>query len=113
VYEFGSPPDNCFKGSTTGFMRFFAARTGKVWIEESTGNVMRLEEFCADFPARFQQTDNVREVAWDWVKIGSEKHLLPVSAKSIIGTPGNNFSCVSSEFKNHRHFEADSSITYR
>jgi hypothetical protein len=113
VYQFSSPPDNCFKSSTSGSRRFYAARTGKVSIDESNGNVMHFEESCTGFPAGFGQTQNTREVVRDYVKIGDDSHLLPVAAKSIIGANGGRLNCISSTFGNHRHFEAASNISYR
>ena len=52
-------------------------------------------------------------MTWDTVHIGHDSHRLPVAADFIWTYAGDSRLRISIEHKNHRHFEAASSITYK
>jgi len=64
-----------------------------------------------EFPAH--SALQVKEtVAWDNVEIGGASHLLPVAYELALTRAGAVFR-VAVEYRNHRHFEAASSVTFR
>ena len=78
----------------------------------SSGNVIRLDEEATDFPADFELAQSNEEVSWDYVKIGDASHLLPVAANFVILYSSGARTRIDVEYKNHRHFEASSNITF-
>jgi hypothetical protein len=87
------------------------ARTGHVLIDETTGCALRFEEEMLEFPA--QSELRVKEtVVWDNVEIGGASHLLPVAYELAL-TRARAVFRITVEYRNHRHFEAASSVTFR
>jgi hypothetical protein len=111
VYRFASPADGCF-GNLYGQWAYNAARTGRVLIDELTGEVLRFEEEATGFPRGFGFTQRNQVMTWGSVKIGDDSHWLPVSA-DFIWKMGANLYRTAIEYRNHRHFEAATSITYK
>jgi hypothetical protein len=64
------------------------------------------------FPSEYGLRRSEERVAWDQVKIGEERHLLPVSAELLMVLKDGSSSLSVRKFTNHRHFEASSSITF-
>jgi hypothetical protein len=113
VYRFSSPPDGCF-----GFLslaagpRHNAARTGRVLVD-SDGNVIQYEEEAVGpFPAGFHFDQRNEVVSWDRVAIGDASFWLPVAADFIWRYPSGEQQRTTIEYKNHRHFEAATSLTF-
>jgi hypothetical protein len=113
AYAFTSPPDGCWGWWQWGRKRYNAGRTGRVLLENPGGSLIQYEEkttsYPKDFPGRlYQQT-----IVWDYVKIGDLSHLLPVAVDfELIFASGDSWR-VSVEYKNHRRFEAATSITFK
>lgn len=115
-YRFSSPADGCFGPFTIEYQRYNPARTGHVFIDDVIndvgGNVIQLDEEASGFPAEFEFAQRKEEVSWDYVKIGDASHLLPVVANFVVLYSSGNRSRVEVEYKNHRHFEASTNITF-
>jgi hypothetical protein len=111
-YRFQSPVNGCFTFFYFGSQRYNPARTGHAFIDESSGNLMRFEEQAGDFPADFEFAQRDEQVSWDYVKIGTESHLLPTSANFVVRYSSGARSRVEVEFKNHRHFEASTNLNF-
>jgi hypothetical protein len=111
-YRFSSPADGCFGPFTMEYQRYNPARSGHVFIDETAGNVIQLEEEASGFPAEFEFAQRDETVWWDYVKIGEASHLLPVGATFVILYSSGNRFRVEAEYKNHRHFEAATNITF-
>ncbi|MGA3202486.1 MAG: hypothetical protein ABSF12_08325 [Bryobacteraceae bacterium] len=112
-YRFGSPPDGCFAPFYFDYQRYNPARTGHAFLDEGAGNLVQLDEAASEFPAEFEFAERKEEVSWDYVKIGDASHLLPVGASFVVRYSSGSRWRVEVEYKNHRHFEASTSVTFQ
>jgi hypothetical protein len=112
-YKFSSPVDGCFPYFFFGYQRYNPARTGHVFIDDPTGNVIQLEEEESEFPAEMEFSGREVHISWDYVKIGEESHLLPVRASFLVRYYDGTRYRVEVEYRNHRHFEASTNIIYK
>lgn len=111
-YRFRAPADGCFAFLYFDNQQFNPARTGHVWIDEAGNNVIQLDEEATGFPSDFGLRQRNEEVSWADVKIGDASHLLPVAANfEILYTSGTR-ARIEVEYRNHRHFEASSNISF-
>jgi hypothetical protein len=53
VYKFTAPKDGCLGGFTAGYQRFFPEFTGQVFVDESSGHVLKSEEKTVGMPLGF------------------------------------------------------------
>jgi len=111
-YRFNSPPDGCFGDFYFEYQRYNPARTGHIFIDDPGSHVIQLEEEAEGFPAGFEFAHRTEEVSWDYVKIGDATHLLPVGATFVVFYSSGNRYRVEVEYKNHRHFEASTNVTF-
>lgn len=88
-------------------------RSGRFIIDDPSGNLIYFEleanEFPKDFPADPFKSINT----WDYVKIGEESWLLPIGLEIYGGAGRSGLWHVVVEYKNHRHFESSTSITFK
>ncbi len=116
-YRFESPADGCFGPFTNENARYNPARKGRIFVEDFVGdrggNVLQLEEEATDFPEQFEFSHRVETVSWDYVKIGDAPHLLPVAADFVVEYYSGSRVRVDVEYKNHRHFESTTSISFQ
>jgi hypothetical protein len=112
-YRFTSPPDGCFGPFYIEYQRYNPARTGHAFIEDPAGTVVQMDEEASEFPTQFEFTKRNEEVWWDYVKIGDALHLLPVRANFVAVFSSGKRWRVEVEYKNHRHFEASTNITFQ
>jgi hypothetical protein len=112
-YKFSSPVDGCFPYFFFGYQRYNPARTGHVLIDDPAGNIIQLEEEESGFPAEIEFSGREVHISWDYVKIGEESHLLPVRASFLVRYYDGTRYRIEVEYKNHRHFEASTHITYQ
>jgi hypothetical protein len=112
-YRFTSPPDGCFGPFYVEYQRYNPARTGHVLIEDPSGAVVQMDEEASEFPAQFEFAKRNEEISWDYVKIGNASHLLPVRANFVAVFSSGKRWRVEVEYKNHRHFEASTNITFQ
>lgn len=111
-YQFHSPVDGCFGPFYFEYQRYNPERTGHVFINDPAGNVIRLDEKAGGFPADFEFAQREEQVSWDYVKIGDASHLLPVGANFVTLYSSGARWRVDVEYKNHRHFEAATNLTF-
>ena len=111
-YGFTSPADGCFTFLYANEQRYNPARSGHVLIDDASGSVIHLDEEANEFPADFELAQRNEEVSWDYVTIGPASHLLPVAANFVILYSTGARTRIDVEYKNHRHFEASSDITF-
>jgi Domain of unknown function (DUF5666) len=89
------------------------AYKGSVWIEPSTGKVLRLEMSARQLPERFPVDTVESAVDYDSVMIGGKKFLLPVHAETLACERGTtNCSRNAIDFRNYHKFESSSDITF-
>jgi hypothetical protein len=112
AYSFRSPADGCF-GNLYGNWAYNAARTGRVLTADPSGEVLQFEEEASGFPPGYGFVQRDQVMSWDSVKIGDASHWLPTAADFIWHYKSDTLYRVTVEYKNHRHFEAATSVTYK
>jgi len=112
VYRFRSPADGCF-GNLYSRWAYNAARKGRVVVDESNGEIMQFEEQAIDFPKGFGFLERDQVMHWDTVKIGDASHWLPVGADFVWRFAGGGLVRTTVEYKNHRHFETESNVSFK
>ena len=116
VYRFRSPADGCFGnlyGGRNGSWGYNAARTGRIFIDGPSGEVLQFEEEATGFPNAFFFTQRNQVMTWDFVKIGDVSHWLPVSADFIWRMGDGSLTRATAAYTNHRHFEAATNISFQ
>jgi hypothetical protein len=119
AYRYSAKPGNCFGsfGVKDSYFRptknWNPARTGRFKVEEQSGNLVEYQENASEFPKGFGMNANRLIVKWDYVKIGDSSFLLPVAWESFGGFVHSDLWHLDVTFRNHRHFEATSGITFQ
>ena len=104
-------------GRDRGFLRgkqnVYPPWNGRFLVEDPGGSVIRFEEETHEFPKDFPADPFRETIQWDHVKIGDGMYLLPVSEEFFGGfrAPGLLYHVVV-QYKNHRHFEVSSGVTF-
>jgi hypothetical protein len=109
--RYSSPADGC-EFYWQDHQQFYPAKTGRILLDEGEENVIRLETDSPVFPAAFPISSVEKKVTWDFVKIGDDTHLLPVYAEITIVLSTGEMRWSKHEYRNHRHFEAGSNVTF-
>jgi hypothetical protein len=119
AYRFRSAPDGCFGAMSikNGFLSarksYNPARTGRFLVDDPDGNLIHFEIEAKEFPKGFD-ADPLRGIeSWDYIKIGDTTHLLPVASELFVGFTRGDLWHVTLEYKNHRHFEASTNLTFK
>jgi hypothetical protein len=112
-YQFSSPVDGCFPFLYFTYQRYNPARTGHVYVEDPGGSVIQVDDEESEFPTGFEFARREEHMFWDNVKIGEGSHLLPVRANFLVVYSDGTRYRVEVEYKNHRHFEASTKITFK
>lgn len=114
IYRISAQAESCFGGSW-GRMgqgeRYFPGQSGEIAIAEADRLIRRLDIASTGYPKGYGAQLTETHATWDYVKIGEERHLLPIEVKTLQVHGGDVLSV--STFKNHRHFEAFTNITYK
>ena len=111
-YQFSAPVDGCFPLFFFDYQRFNPARTGHFSIDETDGHILQLDEDAAGFPPEIQFADREEHITWDHVRIEGEVHVLPVRASFLVRYYDGTRYRIEVEYRNHRHFEASSNLTF-
>jgi hypothetical protein len=119
AYRFHAPKNGCFgsfavkSGLFSPRKEYSPARTGRFLIDDPGGNVIQFQEEAHEFPKGFPADPLTQTVTWDFVKIGDNSYLLPVSTEIFGGYTRGALWHVVVEYKNHRHFEAATEIKFQ
>jgi hypothetical protein len=119
AYRFHAPPNGCFGAFTvraglfSGTKRYNPAWSGRFLIEDPGGSVVQFEEEAHQFPKGFGADPLTQTTTWDYVKIGEASYLLPIATEIFGGFTRGDLWHVVVEYKNHRHFEAATDITFQ
>jgi hypothetical protein len=111
-YRFRSPVDGCFPFLYFAYQRYNPARSGRFFIDDPGGSLIQVDDEADDFPADFEFARRDEHAFWDYVKIGDNSHLLPVRANFLVSYSSGTKYKVEVEYRNHRHFEASTNITF-
>jgi hypothetical protein len=112
AYLFTSPPDGCFSTANWGAKRYTPAVSGRVLVEDPGGSMIQYEENSGEFPKGFAVQSFKQTISWDNAKIGDTSYLLPAALDFFVGFANGDPWRVSVEYKNHRRFEASTSVTF-
>jgi hypothetical protein len=112
-YQFSTPADGCFPFFFFDYQRYNPVRTGHVFIDDPAGSIMQLDEEASGFPKEIEFAQREEHISWDYVKIGEQAHLLPIRAHFLVRYYDGTRYRIEVEYKNHRHFEASTSITFQ
>jgi hypothetical protein len=113
VYKFTSPPEGCFPTSFTGSIRAYATHEGLVLLELPGGELTQVAERSVNFPQAYPIGQRSEVVTWNFVKIDNETHLLPVAFEKVMYMRQGGVLRVTAAYINHRHFEANSNVTFQ
>lgn len=88
------------------------AYKGAIWIDPETGRGMRTEMQAVKLPNDYELDWVEQMTEFGWVKIGTEKYLLPVKSENIACWRYRT-DCTRNviEYKNYRKFSAESTIS--
>jgi hypothetical protein len=111
-YRYSTPVDGCFSFFYQQYQRYNPPRTGRIWTDDPSGNVIQLEEDARDFPTEFELAEREEHLFWDYVKVGEDSHWLPVRATCLAVYFSGTRYRFETEFRNHRHFEAATHVTF-
>jgi hypothetical protein len=112
-YRFSAPVDGCFSYFYFGYQRYNPARTGHLFVDDPAGSIIQLDEEASGFPAEIEFAEREEHFSWDYVKIGEDLHLLPVRLNLQVRYYDGTRYRIEIQYKNHRHFEASSNVTFR
>jgi len=112
-YRFTSPVDGCFPFLYFAYQRYNPARSGHVFVDDPGGSVIQVDDEAGTFPADFEFAGREEHIFWDYVKIGDNSHLLPVRTNFLVVYSSGTRYRVEVEYKNHRHFEASTNVTFK
>ena len=86
LYRITALPDSCFGGGWgVPGERFYPGETGEVAIAESDNLVRRLAVIDTAYPKGYSTQRGEIRATWDYVKVGKERHLVPVETQNLIG----------------------------
>lgn len=111
-YSFSTPVNSCFPFFFFDYQRFNPPRSGHFAIDEADGNILQLDETASGFPAEIQFAERQEHITWGYVKIGAETHVLPVRASFLVSYYDGTHYRIEVEYRNHRHFEASTNVTF-
>ena len=85
--------------------------SGAVWIDPSSGSVLRVEMGTKSLPAGYPVDKVETIVDYNWVLIGGAKYVMPVKSDNLACQTGT-FDCTKNEieFKNYRKFAVESNV---
>jgi hypothetical protein len=112
VYRFVTPADRCLGSQISAQDLYYPGYTGQIVFDAAAGAVLSVEIQTAGFPKTFSVSLVEERISWDFVAIGEGRHLLPVSAEKL-KIDGDRAYLIRQEYKNHRHFESSTSITFQ
>ena len=112
VYFFHAPPGVCFGAVVHNGSRQFVAITGRILVDAANLHVLRSEWVGTGFPEKFAVDHFTTTEQWGDATIGGSSYLVPVSSEIVVRMSDGSTERGKTEYKNHRHFEAATSITF-
>jgi len=114
VYNFDTPAEErCFPLSFSGITRAYSAHRGTVRIDVASGEMVSVSTRSRSFPEAYRIAEIEETATWDVIEIKGEKNLLPVSYEKLLSLRNGAINRVSATYTNHRHFEANTKITFQ
>jgi hypothetical protein len=111
VYFFHISPGACF-GVVHNGNRQFAAITGRILVDATNLHALRSEWVGTGFPEKFAVDRFATTELWRYATIGGSSYLVPVSSEVVLRMSDGSAERAKTEYKNHRHFETATTITF-
>ncbi len=93
---------------------YVPAYKGAIWIEPSTGRVLRIEMQARGLPEEFPMDTVETAIDYQKVHIGEKDYLLPVHAETLSCQRGTSMCSRNViDFRNYHKFQGESSITFK
>ncbi|MCS7044041.1 MAG: hypothetical protein NZR01_14740 [Bryobacteraceae bacterium] len=115
LFEFSiRPEDSHWTLVAPSGERLKPAQKGRLWIDEQTGRVLRIEQRAVSLPVSFPQDKAECTVEFAPVNIGGASLLMPARAETR-GCERGTVNCSKNEivFRNYRRFRAESTIVFK
>jgi len=116
-FRVDAEPDTCF-GIESDYQAYRPRIEGYIFLENPGARLVQFEYKALNLPESFLLSSWVRKISWGDVRIGDKVFLLPVRADLVAAnslTHGSRHAETEHivwEYRNYRHFEAESSITF-
>ncbi|HEY0378087.1 MAG TPA: hypothetical protein VGC87_14310 [Pyrinomonadaceae bacterium] len=81
---------------------------GRVWIDRELARVLRVEYTTTEVEPDFPITQLEKTIDFDWVNIGDEKYLMPVTAETIFTT-----TALVTYYDPHRQMKVTEPLTFQ
>jgi len=113
VYDFEVLSENSHWRVGVGSQSIYPAYRGALWIDPTSGYVLRIEMQAQRLPQGFPSELVESAVDFDTVQLGGKQFLLPVHAENL-SCQRASLSCVRNaiDFRNYHLYEAESNITF-
>jgi hypothetical protein len=112
MYSFRAPPESCYGYWRNGAKRFIPARIGRIFISPA-GALIQYEEEANKYPPESGASSFKEVTRWDYLRIGDGSYLLPAGYETFLRFSSGESWHIAAEFKNHRHFEASTTVTFQ
>jgi hypothetical protein len=112
AYFFHAPPGNCFGSVLHNGNRQVAAISGRILVDAANLHELRFEFQGSGFPEKFAVDRYTVTDLWGYAIIGGSSYLVPISAAVVDRMSDGSMERATTEYKNHRHFEAATSVTF-
>lgn len=112
VYDFAVPGDQSDWRITAGSQMILTPYTGSIWIDRTSGNVVRIEMKAVDIPAAFPFRRVEAEIDYGPVALPSGRYFLPERAQNISCNDPPSCSRNVIEFRNYHKYIGESSISF-
>jgi hypothetical protein len=112
VYDFAVSGDTSDWRISAGSQMIMTPYSGRIWIDRTSGNVVRIEMKAVDIPELFPFQRVDAEVDYGPVELPSGRYFLPEKAENV--SCNNPQSCSRNviEFRNYHKYVGESSISF-
>jgi hypothetical protein len=112
VYRFNVPVDGCFALYTWGFEQYSPALSGRILTDETTGEVLQMQYRDSGMPRELGGDIRVA-YEWEFITIGGASYFLPATEDFAFVAPNGDSWHIFVQFKDHRHFESSTVVTFQ
>ncbi len=115
AYGFRAPADGCFATVAARRQRYEEynpPRTGRILVDPARADILRYESEGGGFPEKFPVDRVFDTESWEYRTIGGSSYPVPVSAAFSTLDADGTAESMRVEYRNHRHFEASTKVTY-
>jgi hypothetical protein len=116
-FRVDAEPDTCF-ALESDYQAYRPRIEGAISLENPGARLVQFEYTALNLPQSFFLSSWVRKVSWGDVRIGDEVFLLPVRADLVVanslthGSRQGETEHIVWEYRNYRHFESESTVTF-